>query len=73
VKRPVLKGTVKWFSPENGFGFIEPELKEQGDIFVEYSAIQMKGFKVLERGQKVKFELDRDDRGNIAGKVVMVK
>ncbi len=73
MKRSVLKGTVKWFSPENGFGFIEPELKEPGDVFVEYPAIRMKGFKVLERGQKVKFELDRDDRGNIARKVVIVK
>ena len=67
-----LKGTVKWFSLENGFGFIETELKEVGDVFVEYSSIQMDGFKVLEKGQKVEFDLEKDDRGNIAKRVIII-
>lgn len=67
-----LKGTVKWFSPENGFGFIEPELKGRNDVFVEYSSIHMDGFKVLRKGQKVEFELDRDDRGDVAKNVIII-
>ena len=68
-----LKGIVKWFSPENGFGFIEPELKGAGNIFVDYSSIQTDGFKTLERGQKVEFELEKDERGNIAKRVIAIK
>ncbi|MDD3818448.1 MAG: cold-shock protein [Actinomycetota bacterium] len=67
-----LKGTVKWFSPENGFGFIEAESEGQSDIFVEYSSIEMDGFKVLNRGQKVEFELGKDDRGSVAKKVKII-
>jgi len=44
-----LKGIVKWFSAENGFGFIEAELNKTGDFFVDYSSIQVDGFKALER------------------------
>ncbi|OFW53456.1 MAG: cold-shock protein [Actinobacteria bacterium RBG_13_35_12] len=68
-----LKGIVKWFSPENGFGFIESESKEAGNIFVDYSSIQTDGFKTLERGQKVEFELEKDERGNIARRVIVIK
>jgi len=68
-----LKGIVKWFSPENGFGFIEPELKGTGNIFVDYSSIQTDGFKTLERGQEVEFELEKDERGNIAKRVIVIK
>ncbi|MBN1383870.1 MAG: cold shock domain-containing protein [Elusimicrobia bacterium] len=73
MKTSKLKGIVKWFSPENGFGFIESEQEETGDIFVEYSSILMDGFKVLNKGQKVEFELDKDDRGSIAKKVMAIK
>jgi cold shock protein len=73
MKSSKLKGKVKWFSPENGFGFIEPELEGLGDVFVDYSDIQMEGFKVLKGGQVVEFELDKDDRGSVARKVVAVK
>ncbi|OFW64503.1 MAG: hypothetical protein A2Z35_03250 [Actinobacteria bacterium RBG_19FT_COMBO_36_27] len=73
MKTSKLKGIVKWFSPENGFGFIESEHGETGDIFVEYSSILMDGFKVLNKGQKVEFELDKDDRGSIAKKVMAIK
>ncbi|MDD5600268.1 MAG: cold shock domain-containing protein [Actinomycetota bacterium] len=67
-----LKGTVKCFSPENGFGFIEAEKEGQGDIFVEYSSIEMDGFKVLSKGQKVEFEPGKDDRGSVAKKVKII-
>jgi len=67
-----LKGKVKWFSPENGFGFIKPEIEEADDVFVDYSEIQMEGFKVLKGGQRVEFELDKDERGSIARKVVTI-
>ena len=68
-----LKGIVKWFSPENGFGFIETESKEAGDIFVKYSSIESDGFKTLKKGQRVEFELEKDERGSIAKKVVAIK
>ena len=50
-----MKGTVKWFSAEKGYGFIERE--EGGDVFVHFSAIQSDGFKTLNEGQKVDFEI----------------
>lgn len=68
-----LKGIVKWFSPENGFGFIETESKEARDIFVNYSSIESDGFKTLKKGQRVEFELEKDERGNIAKKVMVIK
>ena len=70
VKR--LKGTVKWFSPENGFGFIKAESKKVGDIFVNFSSIQADGFKALKKGQKVEFEFKKDESGNTAKKVIII-
>ena len=49
------QGTVKWFNAEKGFGFIEVEGED--DVFVHFSAIQGEGFKTLEEGQKVEFEV----------------
>ncbi len=66
-----LKGTVKWFSPENGFGFIKAESKDLGDIFVSFSSIQTEGFKTLKKGQKVEFEFEKDERGITAKKVTL--
>ncbi|HZX21527.1 MAG TPA: cold-shock protein [Clostridia bacterium] len=54
-------GIVKWFNSEKGYGFIS---RENGDdVFVHYSAIDMDGFKTLEEGQEVQFEIVEGDKG----------
>ena len=58
----MTKGTVKWFNAEKGFGFITLEGGEQ-DVFVHYSAIDMPGYKVLEEGQAVSFEVGTGTKG----------
>ncbi len=55
-------GTVKWFNAEKGFGFITLEGGE-GDVFVHYSAIDMPGYKVLDEGQAVTFEVGTGTKG----------
>ncbi|GEN83916.1 MULTISPECIES: cold-shock protein [Bacillales] len=55
------QGTVKWFNAEKGFGFIEREGGE--DVFVHFSAIQSDGFKSLDEGQSVTFEIEQGQRG----------
>lgn len=60
-------GTVKWFSAEKGFGFIARDAGE--DVFVHYSAIDMQGFRNLEEGQTVEFELTTTDKGDQARSV----
>ncbi|MED3858497.1 cold shock domain-containing protein, partial [Priestia megaterium] len=57
----MLQGKVKWFNAEKGFGFIEVE--GQDDVFVHFSAIQGEGFKTLEEGQEVTFEIVEGNRG----------
>lgn len=54
------QGTVKWFNSEKGFGFIEVE--GENDVFVHFSAIQGDGFKTLDEGQKVEFEVVEGNR-----------
>ncbi len=54
-------GTVKWFNADKGFGFIEQEIGE--DVFVHYSEIQTDGFKTLDEGAEVEFELEETDKG----------
>lgn len=54
-------GTVKWFNPTKGFGFIEPE-NGGGDVFVHISAVQNSGLNGLDEGQKVEYEL-QEERG----------
>ncbi len=61
-------GKVKWFNAEKGFGFIESE--DGNDVFVHYSAIQAEGFKTLEEGQEVSFEVVEGARGPQAANVV---
>ena len=61
------KGTVKWFNAEKGYGFISVEGEE--DVFVHYSAIQSEGFKTLEEGQEVEFEVTDGARGPQAANV----
>ena len=55
------KGTVKWFNAEKGFGFISRE--DGSDVFVHFSAINMDGFKTLEEGQEVQFEVVKREKG----------
>ena len=55
------KGTVKWFNPDNGFGFITTDNAKE--IFVHYSAIQGNGFKTLDEGMKVTFEVVNGKQG----------
>ena len=54
-------GTVKWFNATKGFGFIAPESGE--DVFVHFSAIQSNGYRELQEGQRVEFEVEDDNRG----------
>jgi len=61
-------GTVKWFSAEKGYGFIE-QTEEEEDVFVHFSAICDEGFKTLEEGEKVEFEIVDGDRGPQAANV----
>lgn len=63
-------GTVKWFSAEKGFGFIARESGD--DVFVHHSAIDMTGFRNLEEGQAVEFELTTTDKGEQAQAVRVV-
>ena len=57
----MAQGTVKWFSNEKGYGFIERE--EGDDVFVHFSAINMDGYKTLTEGQRVEFEVVQGDKG----------
>lgn len=62
-----MQGKVKWFNPDKGFGFIERE--GGNDVFVHFSAIQMDGYKTLEEGQLVEFDIVNGDRGPQAANV----
>ena len=63
----MLQGKVKWFNAEKGFGFIERE--DGDDVFVHFSAIQGDGFKTLDEGQAVTFEIVQGNRGEQAANV----
>ena len=61
-------GTVKWFSPEKGYGFIEPD-GGGADLFVHHTGIEGQGYKSLEDGQKVAFEITEGQKGPCATNV----
>lgn len=63
-------GRVKWFNQEKGYGFIERE--EGGDVFVHFSAIQEDGFRTLNEGQQVEFDIVEGARGPQAANVVKI-
>ncbi len=64
----MAKGVVKWFNDKKGFGFIQQE--SGPDVFVHYSAIKGEGFKSLQEGQAVEFEVTTDEKGAKAHNVV---
>jgi CspA family cold shock protein len=64
-------GTVKWFNSTKGFGFIAPDGGGE-DLFVHQSEIQMQGYRELQEGQKVEFEVTRGQKGMQASKVTPV-
>ncbi|WP_373498102.1 cold-shock protein [Desulfococcus sp.] len=66
----MANGVVKWFNDKKGYGFIEKE--EGGDVFVHYSAISMGGYKSLNEGDRVSFEIENGDKGPAAANVVKI-
>lgn len=66
-----MTGKVKWFNNEKGYGFIE--IENMADIFVHYSTIQSDGYKTLEEGQMVTFDLTETDKGLQAKNVVSLE
>ncbi len=67
----MMIGRVKWFNNEKGYGFIE--FKENEDIFVHYSAIELEGYKTLSEGQLVEFKLIETSKGYQAINVKLIK
>jgi CspA family cold shock protein len=65
---PVTTGTVKWFSSEKGYGFITPE-DGSAEVFVHFSAIQGEGYRNLEEGQRVEYEVTQGQKGPQAANV----
>ena len=63
-----MHGKVKWFNPEKGFGFIEREGGD--DVFVHFSAVQGTGYKSLDEGQRVEFDIEQGQRGPQATNVI---
>jgi len=66
----MAKGVVKWFNNQKGYGFITPE--NGNDVFVHHSAIQGDGYKSLDEGQKVEFNIEKGPKGEQATNVVKI-
>ena len=66
----MVKGTVKWFNERKGFGFLSRE--DGDDVFVHYTAIQSDGFKNLQEGQNVEFEVQDGPKGPQASNVTVI-
>ena len=66
----MAEGTVKWFSERKGYGFIEQD--DRGDIFVHHSSINMAGFKTLNEGDRVSFEVGEGTKGPAAQNVTKI-
>lgn len=66
----MVKGTVKWFNNQKGYGFITPE--NGSDVFVHHSVIQGDGYKSLNEGQQVEFEIEKGPKGEQATNVVKI-
>lgn len=65
------QGTVKWFNAEKGYGFISPESGD--DLFVHYSEIQGSGYRSLDEGMKVEFEITQGKKGKQASAVTVIR
>jgi CspA family cold shock protein len=65
----MAQGTVKWFNAEKGYGFVTPD-EGGADLFVHFSAIQSNGYRTLEEGQRVEFDVTQGQKGPQADKVV---
>ncbi|MCD6460081.1 cold-shock protein [bacterium] len=66
----MVRGTVKWFDNQKGYGFITPESGK--DVFVHHNSIQGEGYKALDEGQEVEFEIEQGPKGDQATNVVKV-
>ncbi len=66
-----MRGTVKWFNNEKGYGFIKQDGQE--DIFIHYSNIEKEGYKTLKEGQTVEFDLVKTSKGNQAQNIKPIK
>ena len=67
----MAKGTVKWFNNQKGYGFITGE--DGKDVFVHFSGLNMEGFKTLEEGQSVEYEVTEGDKGPQATNVTVIQ
>ncbi|AZZ39289.1 MAG: cold-shock protein [Acidipropionibacterium sp.] len=65
----MAQGTVKWFSPEKGYGFIAVDGNASEDVFVHWKSIQTDGFKTLDEGQRVEFDITEGRKGQQAENV----
>lgn len=66
-----MKGTVKWFSDEKGYGFLKAD--DGKDFFAHYTGINQAGFKTLVEGQRVEFDIEDNDRGPVAVNITVLE